>query len=727
MQCPVCASSNSATAKFCNTCSAALTPMTGRLPINQLLTGRYLILHLMTQTMQSAVYKAQDTRLGHTLVVVKEMLAPHGGDPTAIQQAITDFQRQADLLAKHLHPNLPHVIDSFKEGDRYFLVMEYIEGQTLRQLLEATQGPLPEARVLDWAVQLCAVLTFLHTRQPPIIYRDLKPDNIMLQPNGTIKLIDFGIARLYQAGKTVDTVPLGTRGYAAPEQFGGGQSDERTDVYALGAVLYELLTAYDVSQTPFQFPPARQRNPQISARTELVLQQALQHDPDQRFQHITSFARALQATAASQSFTVPMQPPAVQRRLIWPLLGVGVTLLLGGAGWGGWYAWAANHPPATATTIPTQPQVAMVPSNTPTPVATTLPTASTLPPSIVVPTVPPPPTDTVVPTTTSEPPPTRTIRSTVTLVPSWTPAPTATPTSTSTPSPTSLVTGTASPTPPNGPPTGHLAFAIGVPTGDTSKWHIETLDLTTGQRQALPGTGTGNDINPVWSPDGQHIAFAAEASGNRDIWLMDAAGSHAERLTSGHIKQQYPTWSPRGDALIFTYNKSDTADALYRIDASGQQGVDLGVGGNASWSVNDQIIFSLEVTPYSHDIWQMGADGSGRAKLVDTPDVNEEFAVWSPDGQHIAFTSNPVITNNEDDLHNRQIWIMDADGSNRHQVTSGRYPATNAAWSPDAQWVAFVVQQSVTTSQVWIVRADGTQAHQLTADKAKKFYLSWTR
>ena len=161
--------------------------------------------------------------------------------------------------------------------------MQYIEGETLEEYLEHRGGsPLPVDQVLDWAEQLCDVLSYLHSQQPPIVFRDLKPANVMIKKNGQLFLIDFGIARLFKPGQSHDTVALGSPGFAAPEQYGKAQSTPRSDLYSLGALLHCLLTGLDPSERPFFFRPASQVNPAVPPRIEALLQQMLEMDTEKR-------------------------------------------------------------------------------------------------------------------------------------------------------------------------------------------------------------------------------------------------------------------------------------------------------------------------------------------------------------------------------------------------------------------------------------------------------------
>jgi eukaryotic-like serine/threonine-protein kinase len=201
-----------------------------------------------------AVYQAEDTQLGGRLVAVKEMSAQSGLSAQENSEATEAFKKEALLLAELLHPNLARIYDHFSEDGRWYLAMDYIEGETLEAYLEKQQGgSLPLSETLEMGLQLCDVLDYLHTRQPPIIFRDLKPLNIMRTASGHLYLIDFGIARHFKPGQMKDTVAFGSPGYAAPEQYGKTQTTPRSDIYSLGATLHQMLTGIDPSLNPFRF------------------------------------------------------------------------------------------------------------------------------------------------------------------------------------------------------------------------------------------------------------------------------------------------------------------------------------------------------------------------------------------------------------------------------------------------------------------------------------------
>jgi WD40 repeat protein len=238
--------------------------LTGLLPAHSLLKQRYLILSQLGQGGMGAVYQAADTQLGDRLVAVKEM-GQKGLDPQEVGSAATAFKREAHLLAglPH-HPHLPSMYDHFEDGGRWYLVMDFIAGETLADHVDKAGGKLPGEEVLRIGLQLTTVLEFLHSHQPPIIFRDLKPANIMRTPQGDLFLIDFGIARHFKAGQTKDTIAYGSAGYAAPEQYGKAQTTPRSDIYSLGATLHHLLTGLDPSLSPFIFAPLSNAGTQAS-------------------------------------------------------------------------------------------------------------------------------------------------------------------------------------------------------------------------------------------------------------------------------------------------------------------------------------------------------------------------------------------------------------------------------------------------------------------------------
>ena len=249
-----------------------------------------MIVRTIGQGGMGAVYQARDIKR-QTIYAIKEMslsMVP----PAERKQAVANFKAEARMLADLSHPNLPTFSGFFTEGARHFLVMEYIDGFTLEEYLERNHAPFPERRVLGWARQLCDVLSYLHNQHPPIIFRDMKPGNIMLTRNGRVKLIDFGIARLFQHSSSHDTQLLGTPGFAPPEQYGKSQTDERSDIYSLAITLFQLMTN-TLSEKGFGLRDVQAINPTISLPVARALEKAAALDPEERFQSVEAFRRAL--------------------------------------------------------------------------------------------------------------------------------------------------------------------------------------------------------------------------------------------------------------------------------------------------------------------------------------------------------------------------------------------------------------------------------------------------
>lgn len=259
------------------------------LRIGEVLEDRYRILSLIGRGSSSYVYIATDER-ANMVFAVKALRK----DSTLTFATIMEGLRtETDLMKRLNHPAIPRIIDVIEKTDIYCIVMEYVEGDSLQKLLNE-YGAMGESRVVDIARQLGSALNYLHTQPNPIIYRDMKPANIILKHDGTVKLLDFGAARLYSEQALSDTTCLGTVGYAAPEQFGGmGQTDARTDIYGLGITLYYLVTNRNPAEPPYEIRPIRQVNPAVSPGLEFIIQKCTQKDPKNRFQSAEELLHAL--------------------------------------------------------------------------------------------------------------------------------------------------------------------------------------------------------------------------------------------------------------------------------------------------------------------------------------------------------------------------------------------------------------------------------------------------
>ena len=262
------------------------------LEIGSLLDGKYKILNKIGQGGMSIVYLAMNEKANKQWAV-KEMRKEKNRNYEVMKQSLIT---ETNLLKELKHPYLPSIADIIENDDTIIIVMDYIEGRPLSDIL-LEEGTIEEDKVVDYAIQLCDVLDYLHSQNPPIIYRDLKPANIMLKPDGKITLIDFGTARKYNYDSVSDTTCLGTIGYAAPEQFAGEtlrQTDARTDIYNLGATMYHLLTGVNPSEPPYELYPIRRWDERLSNGLEKIILRATRKDPEKRFNDCKEMSYALQ-------------------------------------------------------------------------------------------------------------------------------------------------------------------------------------------------------------------------------------------------------------------------------------------------------------------------------------------------------------------------------------------------------------------------------------------------
>lgn len=199
---------------------------------------------------------------------------------TAVREAILT---EPYMMKKLEHPAIPNVVDIIEDQECIFIVREYVEGKTLETIVK-TYGAQPADKVIEWGKQLCGILGYLHSQTPPHIYRDMKPANIILKPDGTIKIIDFGIMRTYKTNRNFDTCCLGTKGYAAPEQFGGSQTDARTDIFGLGMTMFRLVTGINPVEPPYEVIPICSFNPKLPKGLEYIISKCIQPNPDERYQ-----------------------------------------------------------------------------------------------------------------------------------------------------------------------------------------------------------------------------------------------------------------------------------------------------------------------------------------------------------------------------------------------------------------------------------------------------------
>lgn len=343
LYCPSCGAANSPADILCFACSQSLSKVTPASKSNSFLRERYRILTQVGTGGFGAVYKAADTQVQGRIVAIKQINLG-GLKSREVIEATDAFNREVFLLSDLNHPNLPRIHDHFTDPEHWYMVMDFIEGETLEEYLhkegigqsyggqplpglEASTASLPHKgvslhEVLEIGLQLCTVLDYLHTRQPPIIFRDIKPANIMRTPIGQLYLIDFGIARHFKPGQAKDTIALGSPGYAAPEQYGKAQTTVRADIYSLGAVLHQLLSGDDPSETPFRFAPLRLYGPPGLSELEALILRMVEIEVENRPARIGEVEeelqriRTLQVSSGSSiwqlsSLPSPQLPPSI--------------------------------------------------------------------------------------------------------------------------------------------------------------------------------------------------------------------------------------------------------------------------------------------------------------------------------------------------------------------------------------------------------------------------------
>ncbi|WP_298402058.1 serine/threonine-protein kinase [uncultured Chloroflexus sp.] len=294
--CPICHKPNLRRARFCQHCGHDVI-LNNDQPTDH---RRYVITRIIKRGGQGAVYEGIDQ--DGNIYAIKEML-DRFADPKERAEAVERFNAEAELLQQLRHPRIPRVYSHFTDEGRHYLTMDFIRGEDLEQIIER-EGRIDEQRVLRWADEICDVLSYLHGKG--LIYRDMKPSNVMIEPSGDVKLIDFGIAKVFKP--TERGTQIGTPGYAPPEQY-QGLATPQSDIYALAATLHHLLTGRDPTQEmPFSFPPARALVPEISERTSAALEKALQKVAKDRFATMDEFRAALIPRRQSQPAQVRVAP-----------------------------------------------------------------------------------------------------------------------------------------------------------------------------------------------------------------------------------------------------------------------------------------------------------------------------------------------------------------------------------------------------------------------------------
>jgi eukaryotic-like serine/threonine-protein kinase len=670
---------------------------------DSLLRDRYRIIAELGHGGMGAVYKAFDENLG-VEVAIKENLFV---SPEAERQ----FKREASLLASLRHPHLPRVTDHFvipKEGQ--YLVMDFVPGEDAKAILERQNGPLPEGQVIRWAREILDALYYLHTRPQPVIHRDIKPGHIKITPDGRAVLVDFGLAKVHDTSST-STTTVGakalTPGFAPPEQYGMGRTDSRTDIYALGATLYALLTnqlpADSLEQAIGQkkLIPIRELNPQVSPAVAAAIERALALKPEDRFESAFDFASAL--AEASRPIAVPPPPitrepetiprveaappagptlPVSRRGHRWVIPAVVLLLILGIGGGVGWvvtngFQFLAPAATTTATSAPS-----------PLPLAT----------DTVAPTVAPA-TETSAPTFTASPEP-----------PSATPLPTDVPTITPTFTPAST---------PRGGGLGQIAFV----SNRAGQPQIFIMNADGSDQKQLTNQPDGA-CQPEWSPDGQQVLFVTPCDRKMDeypraaLYVIKSDGSNVQPCLTQIGGLFDASWSVSGIAYTYLENNQPRIYVASGCGSGTQISQQRSDDRQPSWSPDgERMVFLNTSRAGVPTLYWMFKDGKFAASNPNqvTRDIDVKDPAWQRGvGSYVVFTSR------------NQIWLVQWDkaGFGVTQLTN-RGPNDDPNWAPDGQWITFESWRDAANHDIYIMTVGGGLQTRLTDDPAQDYQPVW--
>ncbi|MBN2499597.1 MAG: protein kinase [Anaerolineales bacterium] len=709
--------------------------------VGSLLYQRYRIQEVLGRGGMGAVYRAVDDSLGVPVAVKENFYVEE-------EEYARQFRREATILANLRHPNLPRVTDHFViEGQGQYLVMDFIEGEDLRQRVDR-MGALPEKEVLLLGVAVADALNYLHTLSPPVVHRDVKPGNIKVDPHGNVFLVDFGLAKLMQAGQETTTGARGlTPGYSPPEQYGSARTDPRSDIYALGATLYAVLTGFPPedglarAMNQATLTPVRERIPGVSRRAARVIEKAISVQPEDRYRNAAEFQQALleasdtvsrQVAAgdvtvapppdetivsagvtvrqvnldvAAPTFQAPAYPtsypagqpisrPRPRRNTSWIfilLLVFGGMLALVAGGFFLFPLLFGEDDPAAVAGNETQATV-------------TFTVAA--------------PTDT---------PDAGGGEAVVVAEASNTPEPEAGPTATEEPSPTPAQT-------PVGGGFGKIAFAS-YAVGERPQ--IWTMNLDGSGLTQITEEASGA-CQPDWSPDGTQLVFISPCTKNLEsypgssLFVINADGTGFSPLPSNPAGDYDPAWSPDGSLIAFT-SLRDGRPQIYVMDVATREVRSLSQNRatdfQPSWFPDEPRLLFVTTRAGPTQIWYMDIDDNMNPDVVTRTegtlgDRYRNFTpVISPDGNTIIFMQDagslPYLkaTTWEDGSKDRG-WYED-------RVTDNLAPMQEPDFSPDGVWIVFGSNPGGDNHDIYMMTVGGTGLERLTTSEALDFDPAW--
>ncbi|MBW8011305.1 MAG: protein kinase [Chloroflexi bacterium] len=692
--------------------------------IGSLLDNRYRISEILGKGGMGAVYKGIDESLGVPIAVKENLFSD--------EEYARQFRREAIILANLRHPNLPRVTDHLViENQGQYLVMDFIEGEDLRQRLDRL-GIIPEEEAMLMGIAISDALAYLHTLNPPVLHRDIKPGNLKVSPSGEVYLVDFGLAKIVKgSGKTTLGAQGLTPGFSPPEQYGGARTDARSDIYSLGATIYVALTgsspedglARMMGQS--ELTPIAARNPKVSKQFTKVVEKAIEVQPEDRFQRAEVFKQALieandtvtrkvakggitiapPPLDASDLQTEPVSPSSSQVEasvqkleakkgvsklqisifaiLVLAILTVGAFLffpnlserIFGGAD------GTSTEAVAQASITPWQPTEALETG-----------------PALTEPAL---------------------IEATFTQEIIEEPTPTTAP--------------TLGPTPTGGG--GKIAFASDR-TGIPQIW-IMNVDGT-GLDQVTDEVAGA--CQPDWSPDGNRLVFISPCSNDTDtypgssMFVINIDGSEFTPLASFPGGDYDPAWSPDGSKIAFTTLRDSRRPQIWVLDLETNTASSLSDSitndFNPAWSPDgDSIVFvTTRIGPTQ--IWTMDASGRPWNLFSRSDSLINVYPAWSPDGEVILFTQS--------DPSGGLTWLSAAawtgGGTNQAYdeflvITDNsirvRNPMREADYSPDGVWLTFVNNPEGINHDIYIMTSNGARMLQLTDDPANDFDPAW--
>lgn len=693
-----------------------------------LLNQRYRILGILGQGGMGAVYHARDENLGVEVAVKENFFLT--------EEYTRQFYREATILAGLRHPNLPRVGDHFSiEGEGQYLVMDYIEGEDLRERMERV-GTLNEEEAVQIGAAICDALTYLHTRKPPVVHRDIKPGNVKITPDGQVMLVDFGLAKVMAGAQATNTGARAmTPGYSPPEQYGTARTDPRTDIYSLGATLYAAMTGVipedglSRATGSAELTSPRKISSKVTRRMSAILERALELRPEDRFQTAEDFKQALlnvrsntrqrtgngevvvsppptaedQADAQSEKLPeLPSAPgyrqpaestsyPYVRRRIQKgraPILIVLILALIG-------LLVLYQVDPLFANNLQ-----AILHLQTSAPV-------------VVAP----------LSTATIKPQPTAAVTATLKITATRSVQRTATATPQNTPTEPVVV-------PPVNPAAGEIAFASDR-TGTPQIWRMTANGADVFQVTNLPGGA----CQPAWSPDGGKLVFISPCVDRQDsypdavLYTINRDGTGLTSVPNSVAGDYDPAWSPDGKKVAFTSLRNKISQ-IYAVDLETHV---LEVLSNTRyadrqpvWSPDGmQLAFVRSRT--SDQIWLVSANGQSSSQFSRSGNLMDDTPIWSADGEMVYFLQSSDA--------NPFRWLMvmmyaDRNTSNEKRISpSGSLelgPIKDISLSPDGKWMVFEGWPDGKNHDIYrFLSADGSQLTRLTADPALDFDPAW--